>query len=559
MRARLPSIRAYVLIAGLAAVYILLSIQLEAAGAQREYPEASKPKPASTAPKPKAPPAKKPPPKKPTSRPKTPAGAAGLSPDKYVEQGDSLASEGKWEEAEAAYLKAVRLEPNNVRWRVSLAIALTRQKKYPAAEAEYREAARIEPNNAQWRAGIGDRLAEQQKYAQAETAYREAVRLEPDNVFWRTYLGFVLARQKKYSEAEAEYRRAAELDPNNATRHAAVGDRLVEQSKYSEAEAEYRRAVRLEPNNARWRDYLGYVLIKQQKWSEAEAEYKEAVRLDPSEPRFQELLKELSSKASEKPAPAKATTQPTAKTEPPADAPARKYIVDGDRLVKEKKWAEAEAAYKQAAQYDKKNAVLHTKLAIALSAQQKDAEAEAAHREAARLEPARALWRFNLGVVLSRQGKLVEAEGELKEAVRLDPKNVQYQATWKQVTNSMQVKSSEDAGAQSGQAASGAGTPADPSGVWSIEVRTAQGNVIAGFKLRYEAGQLTGTFIGPQGTTPIKRAAVTGNQLRFTANIKIGNDMLEATLTGTIRERLIRGVLQIPPRTSFEFTGSKAK
>jgi Flp pilus assembly protein TadD len=557
MRARLPSIRPYILIAGLAAGYILLSIQLEAVGAQREYPEPGKPKPASPAPKPKAVPAKKAAPK-----PKAPATTARMSPDKYVEQGDKLASEGKWEEAEAAYLKAVRLEPNNVRWRVSLAIALTRQKKYSEAEAEYKEAARIEPNNAQWRAGVGDRLAEQQKYAQAETAYREAVKLEPDNVFWRTYLGFVLARQKKYSEAEAEYRRAAELDPNNATRHAAVGDRLVEQLKYSEAEAEYRRSVRLEPNNARWRDYLGYVLIKQQKWSEAEAEYKEAARLDPSEPRYQELLKELSSKASEKPAPVKTSTnvsQPAAKTEPPADAPSRQYILDGDRLVKEKKWAEAEAAYKQAAQFDKKNAVLHTKLAIALSAQQKNAEAEVAHREAARLEPARALWRYNLGVVLSRQGKLVEAEAELKEAVRLDPKNVQYQATWKQVTNSRQVKPSEDAGSQSGQSASGAETPADPSGVWSIELRTAQGSVIAGFKLRYEAGQLTGTFIGPQGTTPIQKATVTGNQLRFTTNVKIGNDMLEATLTGTIKDNLIRGVLQIPARASFEFTGSKAK
>jgi tetratricopeptide (TPR) repeat protein len=294
------------------------------------------------------------------------------------------------------------------------------------------------------------------------------------------------------------------------------------------------------------------VLIKQQKWADAEAEYKEAVRLDPSEPRYQELLKEVSGKASEKPGPVKTTARDS---QPAAETRVRRYLLDGDRLMKEKKWAEAEAAYKQAAQFDKNNPVLQTKLAIALSAQQKNAEAEAAHREAARLEPEKALWHFNLGVVLSRQGKNAEAEAELREAVRLDPKNVQYQGTWKQVATALQVKNPESGGSQSAPQAS----PVDPSGVWSIELRTAQGSVMAGFKLQNEEGQFTGTFIGPQGRTPIKRATVTGNQLRFTTSIKVGNDMLEATLTGTIRENLIRGQLQIPSRASFEFTGSKAK
>ena len=549
MAVSLGRLRTCILIAGLATG----ALSLEAIATQREYPEptkpSSKPKPAPAKPKPA-------PAKKPTTRPKPPAAAPSGSPDKYVEQGDQFASDARWAEAEAEYRKAVKIDPNNVKWHISLAIALTRQNKYADAEAEYREAARIEPTNAQWHAGVGDRLAEQQKYPQAETAYREAVRLEPENVFWRTYLGFVLARQKKYAEAEAEYRKAAQLDPNNATRYAAVGDRLVEQFKYAEAEIEYRRSVTLEPNNARWRDYLGYVLIKQQKWAEAEKEYKEAVRLDPSEPRYQELLKEVSTKASERSASGRGKkNESPSRPQPPADSSAQSYITDGDRLAKEKRWAEAESAYKQAAKLEANNAVLHTKLAIALSAQQKQDEAEVQHRKAVRLEPNKALWHYNLGMVLSRQGKNAEAEAELREAVRLDPKNVQYQGTWKQVSDSLGTQtnvSPQQVGARTDVAV-------NPSGVWSIEVRAPQGNLQLGFKLSYEGERLTGAFLAQNGTWPIQKATLSGNQLRFISNIKIGQVTVEATVTGLIKENLISGAIEIPGRGSFEFAGSKAK
>lgn len=554
MAVRFAQLRIYILIAGLA----IGAISFKAVATQREYPEPTKtsPKPKPAPAKPKPAPTKKPAP----AKPKPAASGPKMSPDKYVEQGDKFASEARWAEAEAEYQKAVQLEPNNVRWRVALAIALTRQNKYADAEAQYREAARIEPNNAQWHAGLGDRLAEQQKYAQAETAYRQAVQLEPENVFWRTYLGFVLARQKKYAEAEAEYRKAAQLDPNNATRYAAVGDRLVEQLKYAEAEIEYRRSVVLEPNNARWRDYLGYVLIKQQKWAEAEKEYKEAVRLDPSEPRYQELLKEVSNKASERSASGKNKkndSQP--KTQSPSDTAAQSYIQDGDRLAKEKNWAGAESAYKQAAQLEPTNAVLHTKLALALSAQQKTDEAEAYHRKAISLEPNKALWHFNLGTILNRQGKLTEAEAALREAVRLDPKNVQYRGTWKQVSDSLAASAPTPTGSAVPQTGARTDAVVNPSGVWSIEVRTPQGNLLVGFKLLYEAERLKGTFIAQTGTSPIQKATVSGNQIQFSTNLKIGQDMIEATVTGLIKDNLISGVLAIPGRGSFEFAGSKAK
>ena len=227
--------------------------------------------------------------------------------------------------------------------------------------------------------------------------------------------------------------------------------------------------------------------------------------------------------------------------------------------MKEKKWVEAEAAYKQAARLAQKNPVLHTKLGIALSAQQKDAEAEAQHREAVRIEPNKGLWHFNLGVVLDRQGKVVEAEAELREAVRLDPKNVQYRGTWKKVSDSLAAKTPEDPGSKNDQRPPPSGPAFDPVGVWSIEVRTPQGNLLVGFKLSREGQRLTGTFIAQTGTSPIQNASISGNQIRFTTNVKVRQDSIEATLTGSIKDNLISGMLAIPGRGSFEFSGSKAK
>ena len=76
--------------------------------------------------------------------------------------------------------------------------------------------------------------------------------------------------------------------------------------------------------------------------------------------------------------------------QPPTDTAAQ-HADEGDRLCTERRFAEAEAAYREAIRLDPANALAHNNLGNVLSSLGRHAEAEAAYREAIRLDPALAI------------------------------------------------------------------------------------------------------------------------------------------------------------------------
>lgn len=98
----------------------------------------------------------------------------------------------------------------------------------------------------------------------------------------------------------------------------------------------------------------------------------------------------------------------------------------GVALLRQQKWAEAEAELREAVRLKADNPYYRFHLGAALSPQMRFAETEAEFREAARLDPANALWHAKLGYILSVRKKWAEAELEAREAARLDPANVGY-------------------------------------------------------------------------------------------------------------------------------------
>ncbi len=104
-----------------------------------------------------------------------------------------------------------------------------------------------------------------------------------------------------------------------------------------------------------------------------------------------------------------------------------------------------------------------------------------------------------------------------------------------------------------------AAAPVDPTGEWTLVVNSPQGDISVRLSLRREGEQILGTLTGPQGTTDIRNAQVTGNQLRFSSSVPIQGDTVDITVTGTIEGSNMRGAMVIPALGSFEFTGTKPK
>jgi tetratricopeptide (TPR) repeat protein len=97
------------------------------------------------------------------------------------------------------------------------------------------------------------------------------------------------------------------------------------------------------------------------------------------------------------------------------------HVERGNLLLNQRRFADAEAAYREAIRLDPGLAVAHNNLGNVLEATQRYGEAEAAYREAIRLYPGFALAHQNLGIALKRLKRYPEAETAFREAIRHNP------------------------------------------------------------------------------------------------------------------------------------------
>src|SRR2546428_11017917 len=80
-----------------------------------------------------------------------------MTPDSHAlwERARRWASQGRYDDAEAAYREALRLAPDDVRARLSLGLCLRRQRRPADAEAVLREAVLLQPGSASIHAELG--------------------------------------------------------------------------------------------------------------------------------------------------------------------------------------------------------------------------------------------------------------------------------------------------------------------------------------------------------------------------------------------------------------------
>ncbi|HVF92106.1 MAG TPA: amidohydrolase family protein [Blastocatellia bacterium] len=116
-----------------------------------------------------------------------------------------------------------------------------------------------------------------------------------------------------------------------------------------------------------------------------------------------------------------------------------------------------------------------------------------------------------------------------------------------------------EAPAQRTGAAGAAAATVDPTGEWSLVIRSPQGDISTTLSLRREGQQISGTFAGPMGSFPVRSVRMSGNQITFSMSIQMGGDTVDATTTGTIEGDSMRGVISLSAMGQFEFTGSRPR
>lgn len=154
------------------------------------------------------------------------------------------------------------LEKNPRCWmaHTNLGRLLAQQGKLDEAEAHYRRALAIYSGEASTHYNYGNLLAKTARLEQAIAEYREAIKLAPEKPEAHNNLGFVLNQQHRPDEAIAEYERALFYQPDFAEAYYNLGNALAGEHRMDAAVAAYQRAVRLKPDSALFRKRLQAVI-----------------------------------------------------------------------------------------------------------------------------------------------------------------------------------------------------------------------------------------------------------------------------------------------------------
>jgi len=152
----------------------------------------------------------------------------------WVNLADQLRTEGKLEEAAAAYEGALRIVPELPEPHIWLIHLYGRLRQPAKAEEHYRVAVSLDPGNAQIYFWYGVFVMSQRKTQEAEEAFRRTLELNPNHPVARVNLGYVLEGRGRLSEAVAELRTALEQNPDSPQTHFSLGRMLVKQENFEE-------------------------------------------------------------------------------------------------------------------------------------------------------------------------------------------------------------------------------------------------------------------------------------------------------------------------------------
>ncbi|NNM82865.1 MAG: tetratricopeptide repeat protein [Burkholderiales bacterium] len=296
-------------------------------------------------------------------------------------EGNAHFVEGRLDEAEHSYRRALEFDPRNAEVHNNLGLLLQAKGRAEDALEQFREALRIRPDLTVARYNLGFLLFGMGEAAQAEDCFLKVVEREATHFSTLYHLGILAAQSGRKENAEAWMRRAVQADPQHALARYNLGS-LLEGSSPVEAEEAYRNAIRIQPDFALAHNNLGHLLERAARTEEAQECYRKAILYDPR---------------------------------------SCEALVNLGRLLGTRTPGEAEACYRQAISLRPDFSVAHYNLANLLSEAGKNAEAEAFYRKALESKPDFQEALYNLGTLLLEEMRLYEARACFQKALELNP------------------------------------------------------------------------------------------------------------------------------------------
>ena len=124
-------------------------------------------------------------------------------------------------------------------------VTLAEQGKFNSAIAAFNQAIKIYPTFENAHNNLGLALSSQNQFAQAVVAFKQALAINPQNLETYNNLGITLGIQGNFIEAISVFNRAVQINPSEPTSHQNLGVAFWGQGKVPEAVASLQRAKKL--------------------------------------------------------------------------------------------------------------------------------------------------------------------------------------------------------------------------------------------------------------------------------------------------------------------------
>jgi serine/threonine-protein kinase len=146
--------------------------------------------------------------------------------------------------AKQAAERALELDPMLAEAHTSLAFATYRGDwNWEDAEAGFQRAIRLNPNYAQAHQWYANYLAAQGRHAEAEEETKACLRLDPTSLIVQAHFGFIYYFAHRYDDVISSCQKMLGLDPNFFAARRYLGLAYTQKGMYAEAIREYRQAL----------------------------------------------------------------------------------------------------------------------------------------------------------------------------------------------------------------------------------------------------------------------------------------------------------------------------
>ncbi len=162
-----------------------------------------------------------------------------------------------------------------------LGVVLRTQGRYAEAEAAYRRALQLDPALVPALGNLGNVLLDQHKPDEAEIVLTRALQHAPDQPWLLRNLALSLMARGAFDSAETSLRRALAITPDDAEAHETLGALLGQSGRPIEAEAHHRAALPALKERHRGLSNLAITLQMQGRHAETEQCYREALAARP--------------------------------------------------------------------------------------------------------------------------------------------------------------------------------------------------------------------------------------------------------------------------------------